>query len=125
MQEIMANATSTLALCAMETEEFAVAIDMARCHLKLFEEEEAEAVAAGHGHDHSHTHGHEEGAAAGSGAPPKPRSSLLAMWLLRGRAFAALGEQHDLVVAFMLPLLLSLLRYCLFCFRHIITPCDA
>ena len=94
VQEIMAHVTSTLALCALEVGESALCVDMSRCHVKLFEGEREAATAAGaggsqggaHSHDHSHGHEHE------SRPKQKQRASVLAMWVLRGRAFAALGE---------------------------------
>ena len=85
----MANTTSTLALCAVEVDECAVAVDMARCHVKLFEDEVA---VAGKAHDHHHSHGHEHSNAESKPTTPKLRSSVLAMWVCRGRAFAALGN---------------------------------
>jgi hypothetical protein len=92
----MANATSTLALCATEVGEHAVAIDMARCHLKLFEGqgevETGGGGGGGHGHSHDHSHGHGEESKRAEGAAAGTRGSLLAMWVLRGRGFAALGE---------------------------------
>ena len=88
----MANATATLTLCAMEQEEYAVAIDLARCHLKLFEGGAGAEASAGHDHSHSHGHAHAGAGEGGGGGEVKVRSSLLAMWVLRGRAFAALGE---------------------------------
>lgn len=107
VQEVMAHVTSTLALCALEVDESAVCIDMSRCHVKLFEREKETATAGAgagagpgqgshHNHDHSHghSHGHEHnsGSRSSSESGPKQRASVLAMWVLRGRAFAALGK---------------------------------
>ena len=81
----MANATSSLTVCATELQEYAVAADMARCHLKLFET--TNSVDKDHAHDHDHSKGTNK-----VKKKENSRASLIAMWVLRGRAFAALGE---------------------------------
>lgn len=103
IQEIMANATSTLTLCAAATGEHAVAVDMARCHLKMFEGEGG-GSSSGHDHSHSHdqSHSHDHShSGKGQGKVPDrdARPSLVAMWLLRGQCFAALGEWQTECVA--------------------------
>lgn len=96
----MANVTASITLCATEVKEYSVAVDLSRCHLKLFGStatgDDDSATGTHHGHDHSHNHSH------GHPFPamPKPKAiatvnlSTLAMWLLRGRAFAGLGSAY-------------------------------
>ncbi len=74
----MANTTASLALCALALGDFAAAADFSRCHLKLFGKT-----------SNTTQNPSTQGKKKESDSP----SSLVAMWVIRGRAMIALGEK--------------------------------
>lgn len=93
---VIANAMATVSLCAAEIGYDALAIDMSRCHLKMFGGEGAESTSYNSvvtiGSEGSGGESTQEESATGKRSPPGRSAALLAMWITRGRAWAGLGR---------------------------------
>lgn len=87
VHSIMANTTATLALCALSMGEYAAAADFSRCHLKLFgNSTKQETPKQDSFLDPSlmvQVKKKEKEASV--------QSSIVAMWVIRGRAMIGLG----------------------------------
>jgi hypothetical protein len=88
----MANTTATLALCALSMNDYAAAADFSRCHLKLFgnesnkKEQEQKEVTDASSDPTLMMQVKKKQKDVESG-----KSSIVAMWVIRGRAMIGLG----------------------------------
>ena len=86
----MANTTATLALCALSMNDYAAAADFSRCHLKLFgqesnQKEQPNEVAESTSDPNLMMQVKQKQKEASG------KSSIVAMWVIRGRAMIGLG----------------------------------
>jgi hypothetical protein len=85
----MANTTATLALCALSMGDYAAAADFSRCHLKLFDQEKNTSSLSSSSNATPVTTSSSVSEIKKKNS--KTKSSIVAMWVIRGRAMIGLG----------------------------------
>jgi hypothetical protein len=93
VNSIMANTTATLALCALSMTDYAAAADFSRCHLKLFGNEfnKQESQPGSSSGTASATDPNQMTSVKKKSKDAAAKASIVAMWVIRGRAMIGLG----------------------------------